>query len=678
MVHPASTETESFQRAVTVGGNLNPLAGQPANYAVSTLQISRFQFFSGLRPGTGVAVGIATDADHVYHCDTLRNGIFTVGFGGNDGPRALTTGSVGAGGFADGPIGQAKFNKPTAMAIAADGTIYVCDAGNNRIRVISADHKTVSTLAGDGKAGFRDGVGTAAEFNRPSGIALDANGTLYIADRGNNVIRRITSGNLVTRWVGQLNAGYKDADESLALFNQPWGITVANNGTVYVADYANNRIRKIVNGVVTTFAGNGSTTDADGTGVAAGIYGPSGVSVDSSGNLYVSEALGRSARIITTGGVVSTLGTPGQFNMPANINVDRFGTIWMIDGTDPYRMFYLPSTKTVLGAGAGLRNGGGLAIAPDGTLYFMAVSGTLMKVDQVHQTLTAIASGFTSVDITCDAAGNVMAIQGGSIRRVSPSGAISTLANLGEAVVSPSFDGAGNLWVTSLGEGVIFRINPTGVFSIFRPQGVGYYRFGVVGSQFGWIWDVSPAFNQLTADKNTGNIYLSYGETVYRFTPGVVQPTQMYGGFFLNLPAPSIGQIIKVNGAPLFSKDIWVDGGFNSTGLVSGPSGKLYITNRGFDFGFSPGDIHRRYNIHAFDPNTFGLGSLYNGGFYFVNSVANPFQGDAAGPDIDGPTFTTTMGMPSSPVLSADGKTLYFLSLQTGSQILTIRKTSAL
>jgi streptogramin lyase len=675
---PGATETESFARAATAV-NLNPLAGQPANYPVSVLEIDRFNSFTGLRPGSGYSVAIAADANNVYHCDTIRNGIFTTPASTFIvDPHPLTPGSVGAGGYADGPIATAKFLKPTAMAIAADGTIYVCDAGNNRIRVISADHKTVSTLAGDGVAGFRDGVGTAAEFNHPYGIALDANGTLYISDRGNNVIRRITNGNTVTRWCGQLFPGYKDASGSLAQFNQPWGITVAPNGAVYVADYGNNRIRKIVGGIVSTFAGNGSTTDADGTGTAAGVYGPSGVSADSSNNVYVSEALGRSARLITPAGQVSTLGTAGRFNMPGNIHVDRKGRVWLIDGTDPYTLTNLAATKTVLGAGAGFKGNGSIALAPDGTLYFLSIPGTLYKVDEQHQTTTAIAAGFSPGFITCDASGNIIVLQGGLIKRVTPAGAISTFANPGEVVNSPSFDAAGNLWVSASGEGVIFKISPAGTLSIYRPQGVGYYRYGVVGGQLGWIRDVTPAFDQLTVDKNTGNVYVGYGEAVYRFTPGVVQLTLMYGGNFLNLPAPAIGQIIKSNGVPLNSQQIWIDGGFNSTGLAASPSGKLYITNRGFDFGYSQADIRRRYNLDAFDPNTFGLGYLYWVSFYEVNGVFNTDAHDAAGPDTDGPTDRTTIGAPWSPVVSADGKVLYFVSVQAASQVVTIRKTSAL
>src|SRR4030095_10761193 len=147
---------------------------------------------------------------------------------------------------------QSGFSDPFGVAVAADGTIYVADAGeSNRIRKISPDGN-VTTLAGGGE-GFADGTGASASFNTPSALALGHDGNLYVADTGNNRIRKITPEGVVSTVAGNGTAGYADGPGSQAQFDGPIGVAVDTKGNIYVADTYNDRIRKISSdGVVTT------------------------------------------------------------------------------------------------------------------------------------------------------------------------------------------------------------------------------------------------------------------------------------------------------------------------------------------------------------------------------------------------------------------------------------------
>jgi len=162
----------------------------------------------------------------------------------------------------------------------------VADTGNSLIREITPAG-VVSTIAGSGVAGLVNGTGTAASFNHPEGIVLDASGNIYVADTGNNCVRKISSGAVVTTLAGSGTAGFSDGTGTAASFNDPQGITVDACDDVYIADTNNNRIRKITSaGVVTTFVGSGAAGFVLGIGTAAEIDQPLGLGIDSSGVLY--------------------------------------------------------------------------------------------------------------------------------------------------------------------------------------------------------------------------------------------------------------------------------------------------------------------------------------------------------------------------------------------------------
>ena len=207
-------------------------------------------------------------------------------------------------GFVDGVGTNARFYTPSGVAISPSGMVlYVTDFGNNAIRIVTTSKGAVETLAGNGTAGFVDGVGTNALFNHPSSVTVHPNGMrMFVADFSNSAIRAITiSTGAVTTFAGNGLNGFSDGVGSNAMFDQPMGIAAHPSGlTLFVGDSGNSAIRTITisTGVVTTLAGNGTSGFTDGVGTNARFYSPSGVAVSPSGlTVVVADAGGRGSAI---------------------------------------------------------------------------------------------------------------------------------------------------------------------------------------------------------------------------------------------------------------------------------------------------------------------------------------------------------------------------------------------
>jgi streptogramin lyase len=268
----------------------------------------------------------------------------------------------------------------------------------------------VTTIAGSGNAGFTNGHGTNATFNRPVGVAVDKSGNVYIADSANNAIRKIdTYGNVTTLAGG--SGGFSDGQGGNASFNYPTAIAVDTFTNIYVADAANNAIRKIdPDGNVTTVAGNGSQGFSNGLANNATFVGPNGIAVGVSGNLYVSDYFNNAIRKIDNRGNVTTLAGNGNFGLtngngmnatfyrPVGIAVDRFENVYVADGNQhgygAIRKIDANGNVTTFaggensgfadgqGSSAMFMNPGGLAFDNSGNLYVGdSENNSIRKVD---------------------------------------------------------------------------------------------------------------------------------------------------------------------------------------------------------------------------------------------------------------------------------------------------------
>ncbi len=291
-----------------------------------------------------VPIGIAVDPiGNLYVADS---GSGTVRKITPSGAVSTFAGTEGVTGHADGTGAAAQFGYLVGVAIDVNGNVYVSDAEFNTIRRITPTG-VVSTLAGSpGITGHADGSGPAAQFNQPNDLGVDASGNIYVADSGNDTIRKVTPAGVVSTLAGTVGvAGHADGTGTAAQFNAPAGLTADSAGNVYVVDQ-NDTLRKITPaGVVSTLAGiTGVAGSSDGTGIGAQFNNPAGLAVDSAGNLYVTDSANDTIRRVTPAGAVTTLagrvgveggadgtGTTALFNTPLGVAADGSGNLYVAD-----------------------------------------------------------------------------------------------------------------------------------------------------------------------------------------------------------------------------------------------------------------------------------------------------------------------------------------------------------
>lgn len=416
-----------------------------------------------------------------------------------DGTVTTLAGSDSMVGYADGPGTAARFNFPHGITVDAAGNLYVADGGNNRIRRVSPTGDT-TTLAGGAECGSADGAFSSARFCAPYGIVMNAAGDLYVSEAGNATLRRLSRDGQVTTVAGLAPVyGTADGIGSAARFTIPYGITSDSAGALYVTD-AFRMVRKVLpSGAVTTLAGspNPAGRGDDGIGQSAGFSYARGISSDAQGNLYVADEFAHTIRKVTPEGVVTTFagsyelfgsadgqGASARFVYPRSTAVDLAGNVYVADSANQTIRRITPEGMVTTLAGApGMRG------SADGT--------------------GSAARFYDPSGITVDGAGNVYVTDRSNqtIRRITPSGVVTTLAGQAGQVGSADgqgaaarfnypygikADSAGNLYLADTFNNTIRRITPAGqVTTVAGVAGQRGIALGGLPGRLSWPYDVT-------------------------------------------------------------------------------------------------------------------------------------------------------------------------------------------
>ncbi|MEO6520878.1 MAG: MBG domain-containing protein [Mucilaginibacter sp.] len=332
---PAPNITYSTPQVYAIGASIIPLSPSNTGGAVPATIYGQTTTFAGngtIGSSNGAALNSSFNSPTRLALDLAGN-VF-IADRDNNLIRKVSAGTVTT--FASG------FNQPNGVTLDLTGNVYIADAASNSVKKITPTG-VVSILAG-GSQGSANGSGVNASFYYPYSITIDIPGNLYVADNANNLIRKVTPSGVVSTIAGSGFAGFANGTGSGASFNNPSGIVVDVAGNLYLADPGNNRIRKITSaGVVTTLAGNGVKNTVNGPAASASFNSPTGVAIDAIGNIYVTDLGANNIRKIDPLGIVSVFAGSGSagfangislsatFNRPNDVQIDPTGYVYVTD-----------------------------------------------------------------------------------------------------------------------------------------------------------------------------------------------------------------------------------------------------------------------------------------------------------------------------------------------------------
>jgi uncharacterized protein (TIGR03437 family) len=492
--------------------------------------------------------GLAVDsAGNLYIADTYNYRVRKVSHG------VITTvagnGTYGTSGD-NGPATSAQLGA-TAVAVDSAGNLYICDTYNNLIREVS--NGVITTVAGNGPA-------TSAWLNRPQGVAVDSAGNLYIADTENGLIRKVSNG-VITTVAGIGGPGFSgdNGPATNAQLYFPDGVAVDSAGNLYIADTANQRIRKVTNGVITTVAGNGTLgfSGDNGPATSAELNFPTGVAVDSAGNLYIPEPYNSRIRKVSNGVITSVVGnsligdngpaSSAELNFPEGVAVDAAGNLYIADdGNARIRK---------------VSNGVIATVAGNGTPGFSGDNGPATSA-QLANPLGVAADSAGSVYIADRNNHRVRKVSGGVITTVAGNGtpgfsgdngpATSAELNYPEGV---AVDSAGNVYIADTGNGRIRKVSGGTITTVAGNGSAGFNGDNVPATSA----ELVPG---AVAVDSAGNLYVAdnYNYRIRQVSNGVI--TTVAGG----------GSSLGDNG-PATSAQI------GPYGVAVDSAGNLYITD---------------------------------------------------------------------------------------------------
>lgn len=511
-------------RKITSDGNINTVVGSSSSIG--------YAGDGGAATSAGLIEPFAVVVDskgQIYIAEPADGRIRMVDTKGNINTIA-GTGTNGFGGDGGDPT-KAQLNLPTGVAVDSSGNLYIADSLNARVREMAGS--AINTIAGNGGLSYSGdgGPGTKAQLNSPQAVATDGAGNLYIADTANNVVRKVASGGTISTILGNGTAGSGNSQ-----LNGPQGVAADSAGNVYVSDTQNARVLKISGGAVTTVAGSGKPGfGGDGSSAtSAQLNTPVGLAVDSAGNLYIADFGNNRIRKVTPGNTISTvagtaqgfggdggLATAAQLNAPQGVALDKAGNLYITDT---------------------LNNR--LRVVSNGIISTVAGTGTAgLAGDGGPATSAQLVS---PAGIAVDGAGNIFISDTSTrIRRVTPGGPIVTVgggpvagySGDGGLATNAALNGPSGLAIDSKGNLYVADTNNNAV-RMLQPMGSGITAAAVVGAASNALGAIAP-----------GEVLVLYGSgmgpaqtAVNRFNSQGVLGTNVGGTSVLvnGVPAPML------------------------------------------------------------------------------------------------------------------------------------------
>ena len=422
-----------------------------------------------------------------------------------------------------GPAANASFRVPAGLAFDSEGNLYIADRENHRVRKVDPKGY-ISTFAGIGEAGFSGDEGPAvkARLNLPSGVVVDKKGNLYISDRSNDRIRVVDKKGVIRTYAGSGVAGFQgDAGPALkAQLDKPFGIALDETKNLYIADRNNNRVRKVSpDGIITTVAGDGGFFFMGDNGPAyrASVAAPTGVALDSKGNLYIADRNNNRVRVVDRTGMIRTVVGTGQqdYNgdsevaretnlyLPFGLTVDSNDNLLVIDRSH-YRIRRIDpksgQVETVAGNGVKLFAGDG-GPATGATLSFPHG----MSVDKKDNLIFSDKGHFR-------------------IRKITPDGIINTIGgnglrgNVGDNIPALEANFYNVTTIVQNPKGEMFMASPSGFVSLIR-------RFDSKGIIHDFIDTATPKYREaISNSKYKGLVQKGAVATITQFSDIVFDP----------------------------------------------------------------------------------------------------------------------------------------------------------